>query len=117
MPTDRFACLVAAAALALAALTAGPHHVPPPWDRALHVMVYAAIAALLWVGTEGRAPLGVTAAVIALGAVDEMRQLIVPGRGADLVDFFADVGAAAGVAVLFLAWAARRPGSPPAGRA
>lgn len=102
MPTDRFACLVAAVALALAVLTAGPHHVPGPWDMGVHFLVYAAIATLLWLGTEARAPLAVTAAVIAFGALDELRQLVVPGRAPDLADFFADVAAAASVAVLFL---------------
>jgi VanZ family protein len=102
MPTDRFACLVAAAALALAVLTAGPHHIDAPWDKVLHFVVYAAIAALLWLGTEARAPLAVTAVVIAFGAMDEIRQLFVAGRSADLADFFADAAAAASVAVFFL---------------
>lgn len=103
MPTDRFACLAAAVALALAVLGAGPHHVPSPWDSGLHFVAYAAIAALLWLGTEGRAPLAVTGAVIALGGLDELRQLFVPGRSAELADFFADTAAAVSVAVLFLA--------------
>jgi VanZ family protein len=107
MPTDRFACLVAAVALALAVLTAGPHHIAAPWDKVLHFLVYGAIAALLGLGTEARAPLAVTLAVIGFGAVDELRQLFAPGRSAELADFLADAAAAVLVGAFFLRWGRR----------
>jgi VanZ family protein len=100
MPIERFVCLVSGVALALAVLAAGPHHIPAPWDKAAHFAAYGLITALLWLGTEGRAPLAVPAAVIVLGGVDEVRQLFIPGRTGDVADFLTDVLAAASFAAL-----------------
>src|SRR2546421_248351 len=93
MPIERFVCLAGGVGLMLAVLAAGAHHIPAPWDKAAHFAVFALITALLWVGTEGEAPVVVAAAVMAFGAIDEIRQLYVPGRSAELADFFADAAA------------------------
>jgi VanZ family protein len=108
MPTERFACLAAGVGLALAVLSLGAHApIVAPWDKGVHFAAYAAITALLWLGTEGRAPLAVPLAVALLGGVDELRQMFVPGRSAELADFIADALAAASVAAAFLAWGKR----------
>jgi VanZ family protein len=104
MPIERFACLAAGVALALAVLTAGPHHIPAPWDKAVHFAAYGTITALLWLGTEGLAPLAVPAAVMALGAADELHQMFMPGRTADVADFITDALAAAAIAAALFAW-------------
>jgi VanZ family protein len=93
MPIERFVCLAGGVGLMLAILAAGAHHIPAPWDKVAHFVVFALITALLWVGTEGEAPVVVAAAVIAFGAIDEIRQLYVPGRNAELADFLADAAA------------------------
>src|SRR5258706_7229617 len=36
--------------------------IPSPWDKGAHLVVYAAIAALLWLGSAGRARPGAVAA-------------------------------------------------------
>ena len=64
-------------------------------DKALHALVFGALAAMLWVLAGGRATLTVFGLVIGIGIVDELHQAFVPGREADLKDLFADaVGAA-----------------------
>src|SRR5437867_1533817 len=103
MPIERFVCLAGGVGLMLAVLFAGAHQIPTPWDKALHFGVFALITALLWIGTEGRAPLAVLGCVIAFGAIDELRQLYIPGRNAELADFFANAAAALMAAALLLA--------------
>ena len=90
MRTDRFAALAAAAAIMLALLFLRSHGVPSGWDKAAHFSTFALITALLWHGTAGRAPLAVLGAVVAFGALDEVHQLFMPGRSAELADFVAD---------------------------
>ncbi len=97
MRTDRFACLAAAGGIMLALLLLRSDLVPGGWDKVAHVCAFAIITALLWHGTAGAAPLAVAVAVIAFGALDELHQLIVPGRTAELADFLADAAAAAAV--------------------
>jgi hypothetical protein len=89
MPTERFACLAAGAALLLALL--GMHG---QWPA--HFIGFGLATALLWRGTAGRG-LPVLAALLALGALEWLHRSVVPGRGADLLDFIA--GAAAALAV------------------
>ena len=97
MRTDRFACLVAAGGIMLALLFISSHPVPAGWDKAAHACVFALITALLLYGTEGRAPLAVLAAVVGFAAADELHQLFMPGRAAEVLDFVADAAAAAAV--------------------
>lgn len=98
-------CLVLAAAIIslLFYLGAQPFAaglIPAWWDKLAHLAVYAALTALLWIGTAGRMPLAVIAAVIAIGALDELHQAGLPGRHADAIDFLTDACAAAGTGVL-----------------
>ena len=95
MRTDRFACLVAAGGIMLGLLFLRGHPVPAGWDKAAHFGTFALITALLWRGTAGRAPLAVLGAVVAFAALDEVHQLFMPGRAAELADFFADAAASA----------------------
>lgn len=97
----RWLCLALAAAIALQLFYLGGKPaaaglVPVPWDKLAHLAVYAAITALLWAATAGRAPFAVIALVAAIGALDELRQAALPGRSADLMDLVADVSAAIG---------------------
>jgi len=79
------------------------HPVPAGWDKAAHFVTFAFITALLWRGTAGRAPLAVLAAVVGFAALDEVHQMFMPGRAAELNDFLTDACAAAAVCgVLFL---------------
>ncbi len=107
----RALCLIAAAMLvcALFALGGKPYAgslFPVPWDKLAHVAVYAALAVLLWLGTDGRMPLGIAAAVLAVGLLDELHQVALPGRSADLGDFFAD---ACGIGVAFFLLRGKKP--------
>src|SRR3954466_5711408 len=95
MRTDRFACLAAASAIMLALLLLRVDPNLGDWDTLAHFGAFALITALVWHGTAGLAPLAVFGAVAAFGALDEVHQLFVPGRTAELADFIADAGAAA----------------------
>jgi VanZ family protein len=64
------------------------------WDKLWHFLAYAALTLLLWIATDGRRPVLLVAAVMALGALDELRQAFLPLRSADSMDFFADLCAA-----------------------
>jgi VanZ family protein len=112
----RVLCLVAASAIVLELFTMGLRPaaavIPAPWDKAAHFAVYAAIAALLWVATGARMPLLVIAGTIALGALDELHQAGIPGRGADPLDFLADTFAVAAT-VAILAVRTRQKGENP----
>jgi VanZ family protein len=95
MRTDRFAALVCAGGIMLGLLFLRGHPIPSGWDKVAHFSTFAVIALLLWHGTSGRAPLLVFGTVVAFGAMDELHQLFMPGRAAELSDFIADATAAA----------------------
>lgn len=61
-----------------------------PWDKVAHFVVYGALTALLWLGTADRMRFIMVFAGIALGACDEIHQMYLPGRVADVRDFLAD---------------------------
>jgi VanZ family protein len=86
MRTDRFACLIVAGGIMLGLVFAGSHP-----------LAFALVTALVLYGTEGRAPLAVLAAVVGFAALDELHQLSLPGRSAEVLDFVADAAAAAAV--------------------
>ena len=65
-----------------------------PWDKLAHFAVYGVITVLLWLGTGGGAPCVIIAIVVAIGALDELHQINVPGRTADVLDFLVDAAAA-----------------------
>ena len=103
MPTERFVCLASGIGIMLALLFVGAHRIPPGWDKLAHFVCFGLITALLWRGTDGRAPLVLLATVIAFGALDELHQLFMPMRSADLADFFTDAAAATAVCALLFA--------------
>jgi VanZ family protein len=103
MPIDRFICLAAGGGIMAALLFVTSHPIPQGWDKVAHFAVFSTITALLWRGTCGRAPIAVLLAVVAFGAFDELHQLFLPMRSAELLDFVTDATAAAAVcAVLFM---------------
>ena len=103
MPIDRFVCLAVGSAIMVALLFVTSHPIPTGWDKVAHFTVFATITALLWRGTNGRAPVAVLLAVIFFGAFDEVHQIFLPLRSAEFLDFVTDAAAAAAVcAVLFM---------------
>ena len=64
-------------------------------DKALHALVFGALAAMLWVLAGGRAALGVFLVVLGIGVLDELHQAFIPGREADIRDLLADAAGAA----------------------
>jgi VanZ family protein len=75
------------------------------WDKLAHLVGYAGLAFLLaLVGLFRRRPswaayAGLFAIVVLYGAADELAQIPVPGRSAELVDWLADaLGATLGLA-------------------
>ena len=104
-PGLRPLCLTLAAVIVFQLLYLGAQPfaaglIPVPWDKLAHLAVFGAIAALLWVGTAGRIPLLTVAAVMVIGAIDELRQIGLPGRSADLLDFLVDACAASGTVLM-----------------
>lgn len=82
-------------------------------DKPLHALAYAGLAVLAFRAVAGGLPAPVTrrhaAAVLAItigyGVTDEIHQMFVPGRTAELADLVADAtGAAAGLIACW-AWA------------
>jgi VanZ family protein len=116
----RVLCLVAASVIVLELFTmslrpAAAGLIAAPWDKVAHFTVYAAIAALLWIAAGARMPLLVIAATIAIGALDELHQVGIPGRSADAMDFLADTCAVAAT-VAVLAIKTRQKASPVGGK-
>lgn len=74
---------------------------PPPWDKAAHMLVYGGFAGLAWVAAGARRWLLPMAVVLAVGLLDEALQYYTPGRYADVADLVADlVGGALFLAIL-----------------
>ncbi|HEY4373043.1 MAG TPA: VanZ family protein [Burkholderiales bacterium] len=67
---------------------------PEPWDKLAHAVTFGAMA-LLWSGVfEGRRPWLTILIVSLTGAADEIHQIWLPGRSADVTDLMADMAAA-----------------------
>ena len=91
----RLACVAAAALLVVNLFYLGtkPFAVglfPAPWDKLAHFTVFSALTVLLWLGTAGRAVLGIVLLVSVFGGLDEVHQAYLPGRQADVADWLAD---------------------------
>jgi VanZ family protein len=80
-------------------------------DKSLHAVAYFGLAAFVFRALAGRVPARVTwrraafalAITVAYAASDELHQLVVPGRSADVFDLLADtIGASLG---LIACWA------------
>jgi len=87
---------------------------PPPWDKLAHFSFYALITVLLAQGV-GPLPAWVLVALVGgVGFLDEVHQLFVPGRSADLGDWATDIVAAICVVLVLQGLAMRvrpKPGS------
>ena len=64
-------------------------------DKMVHLLLYGILGALVTralgdTAHPGRAIVIVTLAVSLFGALDELHQVLIPGRGADLLDWLAD---------------------------
>ena len=82
--------------------------IPPPWDKLAHVLLFAALGALLMIASAGRWGALAVAVLIAIGLADELLEAGLPGRVVSVVDLSADVvGAVAGVAAMALVLARR----------
>ena|SRR5205814_6728407 len=107
MPIDRLCCLVLAAAIVVRVLLLGEPVLPAAWEPFGHAGLYALVSALFLVGTAGRVPLLVAAAVAAFGGLEELQRMVAPGGHADLTRFVAGASAALGVAAL-ISWKMRK---------
>jgi VanZ family protein len=98
-PARALALLASAALVAQLLLLPEPAFVPSITavitDKALHALVFGALAAMLWMLSGGRAPWAVFAAVLGIGVLDELHQFFIPGREADPADLLADAAGAA----------------------
>ncbi len=74
---------------------------PQPYNKLAHLVTYGVLALALWVGVKGKRPFLIFIFVSAVGGLDELHQIYLPGRRAAWDDFFVDA-LAAGVAVLLL---------------
>ena len=100
---SRLAALVGAVALIVVILIGVPFQIPAGWDKAAHFLAFSLLTLFLWRGTGGAMPLLVVAAVVAFGALDELRQAYLPERSSDAKDFLADLTAATATgALLFM---------------
>jgi VanZ family protein len=109
MPTSerrgvRLWCGLCAAVLVAQILSLGslPFELREPFDKVFHVLAFAALAAMLWIATDGRRPVLLLGGLLALGLADEARQAFIPERSAQFLDFVADAaGAAFACAILY----------------
>lgn len=73
----------------------------PPWDKLLHATVYGTMAGLLQFSGAMRSGLAIWLILLAVGAIDEIQQIHIPGREANFLDLLADaIGCLLGVAVM-----------------
>ena len=64
-----FLAAAAAIVLQILILAASPYTLAQPWDTLWHFLAYAGLTLVLWIATDGRRPLVVSAAVMLLGAM------------------------------------------------
>ncbi len=76
---------------------------PHPWDWIVHFVMFGGFAVLLWFALGGRRPVLAVLLVSAYGALDEWRQMYLPGRDGGFEDWVVDTIAAV-VAVSILAY-------------
>jgi VanZ family protein len=103
--------LVLAAVVALLSLMPMPPQTASlGWDKANHLLAFAALAVCAVFGFRGRraALWAVLAALLAFGAAIELLQQLVPNRQAEWADLLADALGIALGAALASAWLRRR---------
>jgi hypothetical protein len=96
----RWLCATAAAVMILSLFYFGAQPVAvgmfmEPWDKLAHLITFAVLATLLWMGTAGRWPLMIVCLVALVGGLDEWHQAYLPGRHGDIGDFLSDAIATA----------------------
>jgi VanZ family protein len=110
LPPLRAAALVWASAMLFVIFTFAPalgNIAMPPWDKLAHAGYFGGVAALLLIGlTAERAMLAFLLTSLA-GMADEIHQMSVPGRQADVMDWLTDTAAAA-LAILMMRYLAKR---------
>lgn len=77
--------------------------IPSPWDKLAHAGTFGTLTFLLWLGCGRRALVACATAVFALACYDEWRQLMLPGREADIQDLIANT-----IGILAATWVARQ---------
>ena len=79
--------------------------IPSPWDKLAHVAVFGAIGAALGIAIgirKARVPLMAAVGTLAIGALDEWHQSLLPGRNAGWDDLAADaVGALVAALIVY----------------
>jgi VanZ family protein len=75
--------------------------VPHPWDKVVHALLFAILATLIRLTLPKLPSVGVLTFIGAIALADELHQLSLPGRNADVIDWVADVAGAA-VALLVM---------------
>ena len=79
----------------------------PPWDKVVHCLVYGIMLGLVSVAFPKTNLKLLAISIIAVGSLDEIHQIYIPGRSAGLDDLAADV---IGVLIIFftIRWIASR---------
>ena len=67
---------------------------PAPWDKLAHAVTFGTLAVLWSLVFRAQRPWLALVLVAAVGAADEIHQIWLPGRSADITDFLTDVAAA-----------------------
>ena len=84
------AALIIAALFALGRTQYAIGLVPNPWDKLLHMIVFAVLTVLLYCASDARAARLAVLVALALAVADEGHQLFLPGRSSDVTDIVAD---------------------------
>jgi VanZ family protein len=77
--------------------------IPSPWDKLVHVLVFALLTLLLSYTLGARAARLAVILALAVGIADEAHQMFLPGRSSDVTDFMADM-----FGVALAAWVLRQ---------
>lgn len=111
LPGTRAAALALASAMLFIIFTFAPALgtlTVPPWDKLAHAGYFGAVAALVLIGLGPERGLLALVLTSLAGMADELHQMGVPGRHADVMDWLTDTAAAALAIVLVRLIAARR---------
>ena len=65
------------------------------WDKSLHAMAFGSFSLLLWFGVGYERPIANCFVIGVVASLDEIHQIFVPTRSADILDVVADVIGAA----------------------
>lgn len=74
---------------------------PSPIDKVAHFATFALIAALLGFGLLRHRPWVLLIVASSIAGADEIHQMFLPGRSADILDFLTDIVAIGLVALVF----------------